>query len=129
MDIEKKTSIPPHPRVGMVVSSRMGRDKDKIFLVAAVVNPEFVMLVDGKYRKLNKPKLKRWKHVKFSGHMLDGIAAKIETNKKVFDSEVFKGIKEVVGAKEEIKEEGFEKKESGVRKASRTVKNTEKNNP
>jgi len=93
MDIEKKVGV--HPNVGMVVSSRMGRDKDKLFLVAAVVSPEFVMLVDGKYRKLSKPKLKRWKHVRFSGHMLESIAAKIETGKKVFDSEVYKGIKQL----------------------------------
>jgi len=103
MDIEKKTDS--SPRVGMVVSSRMGRDKDKFFLVAAVVSPEFIMLVDGKYRKLNKPKLKRWKHVKFSGQTIEGIAAKLETGKKVFDSEVYKGIKKAVGIKEETSEE------------------------
>ena len=125
MDIEKKAGI--SPEIGMVVSSRMGRDKDKFFLVVAVINSEFVLLVDGKYRKLNKPKTKRWKHVKFLGHILDGIATKIAEGKKVFDSEVYKGIREAVGIREDVKEEEkTKKKESGVRKASRTVKSTEK---
>ncbi|MCL2370767.1 MAG: KOW domain-containing RNA-binding protein [Firmicutes bacterium] len=100
---EIKTSSTTAPQIGMVVSSRMGRDKDKFFLVAKIVSPEFVMLVDGKYRKFNKPKLKRWKHTKFSGLILDGIATKLKTDKKVFDSEVYKGIKEAIGQGEEQK--------------------------
>ena len=84
------------PRVGMVVASRMGRDKDKVFMVAAIVNPEFVMLADGKYRKLASAKLKRWKHVKPVGKALEGIAAKLETGKKVFDSELYSALKSAV---------------------------------
>jgi len=83
------------PRVGMVVTSRMGRDKDKVFMVAAVVDNEFVMIADGKYRKLSNAKRKRWKHVAFAGKILDGIAAKIEAGKKVFDSEVFSALREI----------------------------------
>jgi len=84
------------PRVGMVVASRMGRDKDKFFMVAAVVNLEFVMLADGKYRKLAAAKLKRWKHVEPTGRVLEGIAAKLEAGKKVFDSEVYSALKAII---------------------------------
>ncbi|MCX4286849.1 MAG: hypothetical protein OSJ68_06130 [Clostridia bacterium] len=43
---------------------------------------------DGGTRKLNAPKKKNIKHVSDSGSVLESIALKFETGKKVFDSEV-----------------------------------------
>lgn len=47
-----------------VVISRMGHDAGRVYVVTARVNEDFVLVVDGKYRKLDNPKLKRVKHVK-----------------------------------------------------------------
>ena len=74
-------------RVGSVVLSTQGRDKDMYFLVVSV-GKGFVFLADGGMRKLNAPKKKNVKHVSFSGVMLEAIAEKFTTGKKVFDSEV-----------------------------------------
>ena len=74
-------------RVGSVVLSTQGRDKDMYFLVVSV-GKGFVFLADGGMRKLNAPKKKNVKHVSFSGVMLEAIAEKLTTGKKVFDSEV-----------------------------------------
>ncbi|MBQ2711273.1 MAG: KOW domain-containing RNA-binding protein [Clostridia bacterium] len=74
-------------RVGSVVLSTQGRDKGMYFLVVSV-GKGFVFLADGGMRKLNAPKKKNVKHVSFSGVMLEAIAEKLTTGKKVFDSEV-----------------------------------------
>ena len=74
-------------RVGSVVLSTQGRDKGMYFLVVSV-GKGFVFLADGGMRKLNAPKKKNVKHVSFSGVMLEAIAEKLATGKKVFDSEV-----------------------------------------
>jgi len=74
-------------RVGSVVLSTQGRDKGMYFLVVSV-GKGFVFLADGGMRKLNAPKKKNVKHVSFSGAVLEAIAEKLTTGKKVFDSEV-----------------------------------------
>ena len=73
--------------IGSVVLSTQGRDKDMYFVVVGV-GKDVVYLADGGMRKLNAPKKKNVKHVSYSGVVLEGIAAKLADNKKVFDSEV-----------------------------------------
>ncbi len=48
---------------GFIVRSIKGHDEGRVYLVVSEVNENFVLLVDGKYRKLDNPKLKRKKHV------------------------------------------------------------------
>ena len=74
-------------QIGSVVMSTQGRDKGMYFVVVAV-GRDVVYLADGGMRKLASPKKKNVKHVSFSGVTLDGIAAKLHSGKKVFDSEV-----------------------------------------
>lgn len=75
--------------IGSVVMSTQGRDKDMFFVVVNVdYKHGYVYLADGGMRKLNAPKKKNLKHVSNSGSVLDTIAAKLQTGKKVFDSEV-----------------------------------------
>lgn len=50
-------------KVGQVVKAKAGRDVGKVFLVYSIVDDEFVKIVDGKSRKLIKPKLKKIKHL------------------------------------------------------------------
>ncbi|SHH15654.1 hypothetical protein SAMN02745245_00677 [Anaerosphaera aminiphila DSM 21120] len=49
--------------VGQVVKSKAGRDIGEIFLVYEVLDDNYVLIVDGKTRKLNKPKKKKIKHL------------------------------------------------------------------
>lgn len=75
--------------VGSVVMSTQGRDKDMFFVVVNVdAKHGHVYLADGGMRKLNAPKKKNLKHVSNSGSVLEAIAVKLKTGKKVFDSEV-----------------------------------------
>lgn len=76
-------------KIGSVVMSTQGRDKDMYFVVVNVdVKKGYVYLCDGGMRKLNAPKRKNFKHISNSGSVLEAIAEKLNTGKKVFDSEV-----------------------------------------
>ncbi len=48
---------------GCVVKSLKGHDTDRIYAVISVINDSFVLVADGKYRKLDNPKQKRIKHL------------------------------------------------------------------
>ncbi|KGF11649.1 50S ribosomal protein L14e [Urinicoccus massiliensis] len=56
---------------GQVVRSLAGRDKDRYFLVLEVVDQTYLLLVDGKLRKLAKPKKKKVQHVQILKQDLD----------------------------------------------------------
>ena len=49
-----------------IVRSRSGHDKDQLFLVLAV-DGSFVLLADGKRRRVERPKRKNVKHVQLAG--------------------------------------------------------------
>ena len=48
---------------GTIVKSLKGHDEGRIYAVVATAGEDFVLLCDGKYRKLDNPKQKRVKHV------------------------------------------------------------------
>lgn len=54
-------------QAGFIVKSLKGHDEGRLYMVAAVVNESFVLLVDGKYRKIDNPKQKRIKHLEVVG--------------------------------------------------------------
>lgn len=83
------------PEKGKVVLSKMGRDKDKLFCVVGILDEEFVLIADGKYRKLNKPKKKRWKHLRPLPVDFTAITEKLREGKKIFDSELASALKNV----------------------------------
>lgn len=75
-------------KVGDIVLSTKGRDCGNYFIVYAVIDENYVHLVDGDIRKLSKPKLKKIKHIKFTGVNLEKIAKKINEGMRIFDQEV-----------------------------------------
>jgi ribosomal protein L14E/L6E/L27E len=78
--------------VGRVVLSRAGRDKGAHFLVLES-SGEYCLIADGKTRKLARPKKKKQKHLKACPEKLEAIAEKLRSGAKVFDSEIFSGLK------------------------------------
>lgn len=52
---------------GDIVISRAGHDSGKAFVVTSVVSEGFVLIADGKSRKIENPKLKRAKHLRAVG--------------------------------------------------------------
>lgn len=54
--------------VGDITISLMGHDTGRRYLVIAETDENFVLVCDGKYRKLDNPKQKRRKHLKIESH-------------------------------------------------------------
>lgn len=51
-------------KIGTIVKSIAGHDKNNLFVIINVEN-EYVYLVDGRCRTLNKPKKKKVKHIEY----------------------------------------------------------------
>ena len=63
---------------GMFASSKTGRDKDKVYIIIKE-EKEYVYLVNGLSRKLNKPKKKNKKHIQIIKKMNEpALAEKIK---------------------------------------------------
>ena len=70
-----------------IVRSIAGRDQGKYFLVTDTEG-EFLMLADGKTRRLEKPKRKKRKHARLVGSNNSRVAEKIRSEEKVTNSEL-----------------------------------------
>lgn len=75
-------------KLGQIVISAAGRDEGKCFAIVELVNEDYVRIADGDYRTIKNAKLKKTKHLKSNGEMLDKIAEKLENGAIVFDSEL-----------------------------------------
>jgi ribosomal protein L14E/L6E/L27E len=74
--------------VGQVVFAKCGRDKGKPFIVINI-HEDYLYLVDGKLRTLNKPKKKKAKHVQPTNHV-----ANLATNGRALqDADIRKHLK------------------------------------
>lgn len=76
--------------VGQLVKSKSGRDMMRLFLVYDVVDDGHVLLVDGKLRKLEKPKLKKIKHLIVYHTVVEDFQRKREENLKLTNSQIRK---------------------------------------
>jgi ribosomal protein L14E/L6E/L27E len=75
--------------IGSVVFSKSGRDKGRYYIVVKTSEKsDFVFIADGEYRKIEKPKLKKIKHLRVSGIVLERLKNKFIENKTVFDAEI-----------------------------------------
>lgn len=72
---------------GDLVLSLAGRDKDKLFYVLDA-DETYAYLVDGKVRKLENPKRKKRKHVRFAARIDSNVAQKLIRGDKVLNSEL-----------------------------------------
>ncbi|MDR3186208.1 MAG: KOW domain-containing RNA-binding protein [Christensenellaceae bacterium] len=74
--------------VGEVVFSIAGRDSGRFYIVAEIVNDTYVKIVDGDLRRIDKPKLKKIKHLKTQNEHIPKLAEKLKSGKKIFDAEI-----------------------------------------
>ena len=70
-----------------IIESLAGRDKGKYFYVMDVED-NYVLIADGKGRKLENPKRKKLKHVRRVSRTETRVAAKILNGDKVLNSEL-----------------------------------------
>ena len=79
-----------------IVKSIAGRDKGKFFFVLET-DGEFLLLADGKTRRLESPKRKKRKHTVFVESSDCRVAEKIRSEEKVTNSELRRTLAEYGG--------------------------------
>ena len=70
-----------------IIISLAGRDKGKLFYVIET-EENYVLIADGKGRKLENPKRKKLKHVRRVSRTETRVAAKLQNGDKVLNSEL-----------------------------------------
>ena len=70
-----------------IVRSDAGRDKGKLFVVLAVEG-EYLLLADGKCRKVESPKRKKRRHVLFVAADENRLSDKMKSEEKITNSEL-----------------------------------------
>ena len=77
----------PAISIGHIVRAAAGRDAERYFIVVGEENTDYVFSADGKTRPIEKPKRKKWKHLRevgFSGTETIGLVSSGElTNKEL----------------------------------------------
>ncbi len=79
-------------QIGQVVYSKSGHDKGDALMVFSVEG-EYVYLVDGRRRKLEKPKRKKTMHIQPTSYIEEEMAEKIRRKAYLLDAEIAKALK------------------------------------
>ena len=80
-----------------IVKSTAGRDEGDLFFVLDIQG-EFLLLADGKSRRVEKPKKKKCKHISFVGESHSVVAEKIRSSEKITNSELRKALAACTGS-------------------------------
>jgi len=84
------------PTLGSLCLSTQGRDKASLYIIVKIIDHEFVLVVDGRIRRMANPKKKRVKHIKVLPQLVtlallskiaDGTAADNELHKALLSYE------------------------------------------
>ncbi len=76
---------------GQIVFSKCGRDKGRAFIIYDY-DDEYVFIVDGDLRKLEKPKRKKKIHIQISKNVNEEIKNKIENELYLLNSDIKKAL-------------------------------------
>lgn len=75
-------------RLGSVVRSRAGRDRDRFFVVVGIVDERYVLIADGDLRKLASPKKKKLLHLKVTPACMSEIQSRLESGEQLQDAQI-----------------------------------------
>ena len=90
--------------IANLVQATAGREQGKYFFVLET-DGEYLLLADGKSRRIEAPKRKKQKHVRFNAESAAPVAEKIRSKEKITNSELRKAIAAYSG-KENPDQEG-----------------------
>ena len=83
-----------------LVLATAGREKGRLFFVVDVQN-EYLLLVDGRSRRLEAPKRKKCRHVQRAGAAPEELAAKLRSSEIITNSELRKALAAYVGGNQD----------------------------
>ena len=81
--------------IGNIVISTMGRDKGLYFIVVGIEG-NYVYLVDGSVRKVDKPKKKKVKHIELTTLHDEKIEMKVKNKHKISNQDIKKALREIL---------------------------------
>lgn len=87
MFADRQSQVPPAGLVGMVVTSRAGRDAGDRYVVVGTGDHDMVLVADGRRRAAGRPKRKNVKHLVVHGPA-PGIAERLRGGGSVTDEEL-----------------------------------------
>lgn len=76
-----------------LVKAIAGRDEGKFFVVMEIKDDNYVMICDGRRRKVTSPKKKKIKHLENLNYSLNIIKDKLETGNEINNSDIKKSIR------------------------------------
>ncbi|MBR6729461.1 MAG: KOW domain-containing RNA-binding protein [Clostridia bacterium] len=82
---------------GEIVFSKAGRDKERPFVVLEVIDTQYVLLADGRLRRVDQPKKKKIKHLLKSGHVAQDIQEKLSAGMKVTNPDLKRALTAFLG--------------------------------
>ncbi|EAX47680.1 conserved hypothetical protein [Thermosinus carboxydivorans Nor1] len=74
--------------LGQIVASTSGRDAGHVYVVVGIVPPNFLLLADGRGRRIANPKKKNVRHVKRVQPVVTHLADKFASGAKVTDEDL-----------------------------------------
>jgi ribosomal protein L14E/L6E/L27E len=77
--------------LGQVVFSKSGRDKGLAFIVSAA-EEEYIYLIDGRIRPIDRPKKKKIRHVQPTYHIDEALSEKLKNGGYFNDADVRKAL-------------------------------------
>jgi len=83
-------------QVGRLVCSVQGRDSGRFYLIVGIENQTGVWVADGEGRKVEKPKKKNVKHLKFYDIMAPAVVEKVSRGRKITNEDVRNELKSMV---------------------------------
>lgn len=81
--------------IGSIVTSTAGRDKGNYFIVVGI-EENYVYIVDGNIRKIERPKKKKLKHIEVTNFINENIAERVNRNNKITNQDIKKVLKEIL---------------------------------
>ena len=84
--------------VGKFAKSKAGHDKNQIYVILKE-DAEYVYLVDGKIKTMDKPKKKKKKHIQIILKEDENVSSKIKENKMLINEEIKVAIKRAFDGK------------------------------
>lgn len=78
--------------IGKFATSKAGHDKTKLYVIIKE-DSEYVYLVDGDLKPLDKPKKKSKKHIQIINRVDETIQNKLETKQIIYNEDIKRAIK------------------------------------
>jgi len=85
----------PQLMLGQLAKSIAGRDKGRFMIIIDVIDENYVHVVDGDLRRIEKPKKKKIKHLQLLNRKADSIVEKLTKKRKISNDEIKKAIYEL----------------------------------